>query len=34
VAAWSWVDVEAIRIPNGLRINIQPTLLLVRISCN
>lgn len=34
MAAWSWVGVEAVHVPNGLRINVVPTLLLVRISCN
>jgi hypothetical protein len=34
VAAWTWVGVQAVHITSGLQINIQPTLLLVRISCN
>jgi hypothetical protein len=34
VAVWRWVGVEAVHMPNGIRISIQPRLLLVRISCN
>jgi hypothetical protein len=34
LAAWSWVGVETVLIPTGIRISIQPRLLLVRLSCN
>jgi hypothetical protein len=35
VAAWGWVGVQTARLPNGgLRVNIRPTLLFVRIGCN
>ena len=34
VAAWSWIGVQVDHVPNRLGINIRPTLLLVRISCN
>jgi hypothetical protein len=34
VASWRWLCVQLDNVPNGVRINIRPTLLLVRISCN
>lgn len=34
VAVWGWPDVRVIDVPNGVRIKIVPTLLLVPISCN
>ena len=34
VAAWSWVDLAVDHKPDRLRITIEPSLLLIRISCN
>jgi hypothetical protein len=34
VAAWGWLDVQMIDVPNGVRINARPALLLFRISYN
>jgi hypothetical protein len=34
VASWRWFGVGVDDVPNGVKINIRPTLLLVRISCN
>lgn len=34
VAAWGWLDIQAVDVPNGLRIKIRPTLLLFSMSYN
>lgn len=34
VAAWGWLDIQVVDVPNGLRINVRPTLLLFSISYN
>jgi hypothetical protein len=34
VALWSWVGVRMIDVPNGIRLTVLPTLLLVPISYN
>jgi len=34
VAAWTWIDIQAVNVPTGLRLKIQPALLLFSISYN
>jgi len=34
VASWGWLDIQALDVPSGMRINIRPTLLLFSISYN
>jgi hypothetical protein len=34
VAAWSWVGIRMITVPNGIRVAVVPTMLLVPISSN
>jgi hypothetical protein len=34
VATWNWFDVAVVVVPSGVRVTVQPALLLVPISCN
>jgi hypothetical protein len=34
VATWGWIDIQMVDVPNGVRINAQPTLLRFPISYN
>jgi hypothetical protein len=34
LATWGWVDIQMVDVPNGVRINAQPTLLRFPISYN
>lgn len=34
VTAWSWPGVQVVNVPNGVRVKLVPTMLLVPMSCN
>ncbi len=34
VAVWSWVDVECVDVPNGIKIMVGPSMLLVSLATN